>query len=86
MAWSCSTGFKFPFERFPGATVGVTKMLGARNAREQWEAIFNKHYIQPVLASLEQKVGIAMQQILDDDDQGKVYVVFIIRFMVLIGY
>ena len=44
--------------------------LAARNAREQWETIFNKHYIQPVLGSLEQKVGLAIHMILGDDDQG----------------
>ncbi len=58
------------FSFFVAATVGVTKTLAARNAREQWETIFNKHYIQPVLGSLEQKVGLAMQTILSDDDQG----------------
>ena len=56
---------------FTAATVGVMKTLAARNAREQWETVFNKHYIQPVLGSLEQKVGLAMQTILSDDDQGK---------------
>ena len=54
----------------PGASVGVTKSLGARNAREQWENVFNKHYIQAVLVSLETKVGLAMQTILADDDEG----------------
>ena len=56
---------------FAAATVGVTKTLAARNAREQWETVFNKHYVQPVLGSLEQKVGLAMQTILSDDDQGE---------------
>ena len=51
-------------------TVRVVKTLAARNAREQWETVFNKHYIQPVLGSLEQKVGQAMNMILGDDDQG----------------
>ena len=52
------------------ASVSVVKTLGARNAREQWENIFNKCYIQAVLGSLEPKVGLAMQTILDDDDEG----------------
>lgn len=55
---------------FAAATVGVTNTLVARNAREQWETIFNRHYIQPVVESLEQKVSLAMQTILEDDDQG----------------
>ena len=58
------------FPLFAAATVGVTKSLAARNAREQWETVFNKHYVQPVLGSLEQKVGKAMGAILADDDQG----------------
>ena len=52
------------------ALVSVVKTLGARDAREQWENIFNKCYIQAVLGSLEPKVGLAMQTILDDDDEG----------------
>ena len=55
---------------FAAATVGVTKSLADRNLRKQWETVFNKHYIQPVLGSLEQKVGEAMGAILADDDQG----------------
>jgi hypothetical protein len=51
-------------------TVGVVKTLAARNAREQWETVFNKHYVQPVLGSLEREVGLAMNTILADDDQG----------------
>ena len=30
-------------------TVGVVNTLGARNARQEWEKIFNQVYIQPVL-------------------------------------
>ena len=63
-------GSPLPSLLFAAATVGVTKTLAARNAREQWETVFNKHYVQPVLGSLEQKVGLAMQTILSDDDQG----------------
>ena len=48
----------------------MIKTLHDKNSREQWETIFNKHYIQPVLGSLEQKVGTTMQMILEDDDQG----------------
>ena len=67
----CSKNFNINhFLLFVAATVGVTKTLAARNAREQWETVFNKHYIQPVLGSLEQKVGLAMNIILADDDQG----------------
>ena len=47
------------------------KTLADRNAREQWETVFNKHYIQPVLGTLEQKIGLAMDMILRDDDQGR---------------
>ena len=53
---------------YAAATV---KTLADRNARAQWETDFNKHYIQRVLGSLEQKVGLAMHTILSDDDQGK---------------
>ena len=51
------------------ATVEAVKTLAARNTREQWETVFNKHYVQPVLGNLEQKVGLAMQTILSDNDQ-----------------
>jgi len=31
------------------AVVSTVSSLAARNAREQWENIFNQNYIQPVL-------------------------------------
>ena len=55
---------------FASATVEVTKTLATRNGRSQWEAVFNKHFIQPVLGSLEEKVGLAIEKILSDNDQG----------------
>ena len=65
-----SVNVLFLFVFFAAATIGVTKTLAARNAREQWETVFNKHYVQPVLGSLEQKVRLAMHTILTDDEQG----------------
>ena len=35
-------------------TVGVVSTLRARNARQEWERIFNQVYIQPVLEVLSQ--------------------------------
>ena len=51
-------------------TVSVVKTLAARNARQEWERVFNDHYVQPILENLEKSIGDAMHKILNDDNQG----------------
>ena len=41
-----------------------------KQARKEWERIFNEHYIHPVLSSLDDNLTIAMDRVANDDKQG----------------
>ena len=45
-------------------------VLDEKKDRDQWERIFNTHYIQPVLKGLDPKINEAMDLIAEDDEQG----------------
>ena len=44
--------------------------LDAKEARKEWERIFNQHYIQPVLSTLDENLAIAMDHVANDEQQG----------------
>ena len=53
-----------------GGVVQTVSSLEAKEARKEWERIFNQHYIQPVLSNLDQNLARAMDLIANDDQQG----------------
>ncbi len=53
-----------------GGTIQTVSSLEAKEARKEWERIFNQHYIQPVLSILDQNLAIAMDRVANDEQQG----------------
>ena len=53
-----------------GGAVQTVSSLEAKEARKEWERIFNQHYIQPVLSNLDQNLARAMDLVANDDQQG----------------
>ena len=44
--------------------------LGTKETRKEWERIFNQHYIQPVLSTLDENLTIAMGFVANDKEEG----------------
>ena len=53
-------------------TVGNAKTLHSKDARQEWERLFNVSYIERVLENLEKKMRKAMDLVAKDNKQGKV--------------
>ena len=47
----------------------LVSSLGTKEARKEWERIFNEHYILPVLSTLDERLMQAMDLVAADDDQ-----------------
>lgn len=54
-----------------------------KQARKEWERIFNEHYIHPVLSSLDDNLTIAMDRVANDDNQGIQYSIDYVYFMIV---
>ena len=46
--------------------------LKTKQHRSNWEDVFNRLYIQPVLTGLEQNISKALESVFNDDQQGTV--------------
>ena len=53
-------------------TVGNAKKLHSKDARQEWERLFNISYVEPVLVNLEKKMMNAMDLVAKDNKQGRV--------------
>ena len=53
-----------------GGTVQTVSFLEAKEARKEWERLFNQHYIQPVLFTLDKSLAAAMDFVANDEKQG----------------
>ena len=53
-----------------GGTIQTVSSLETKEARKEWERIFNQHYIQPVLSTLDQNLAIAVDRVANDEQQG----------------
>ena len=51
--------------------VQTVSSLQAKKDRKEWEKLFNQHYIQPVLSTLDENLAEAMDRVADDEKQGK---------------
>ena len=54
--------------------------LEAKETRKEWERIFNQHYIQPVLSTLDQNLAIAMDRVANDEQQGYSLILCSVKF------
>ena len=52
-----------------GGNIQTVSSLTDKESRKQWETIFNDHYIQPVLSTLDNNLAFAMDLIATDDQQ-----------------
>ena len=53
-----------------GGTIQTVSSLDTKEARKEWESVFNQHYIQPVLSTLDENLTIAMDFVANDKEQG----------------
>ena len=55
---------------YTGGNIQTVSPLTDKQARKDWEKIFNEHYIRPVLTSLDGNLAKAMDRVANDDSQG----------------
>ena len=60
MTWSLKSGGK----------VQTVSSLETKENRKQWERIFDQHYIQFVLSTLDKSLAQAIDRVAKDDKQG----------------
>ena len=65
-----SRKFDLWYLKLSGGAIQTMSSLEAKEARKEWEKIFNQHYIQPVLSTLDQNLAIAMDRVANDEQQG----------------
>ena len=53
-----------------GGSIQTVSSLGDKEARKEWERIFNEHYVHPVLSTLDDSLAIAMDRVVNDERQG----------------
>ena len=54
----------------PGGKVQTMSSLQAKQNRNEWEELFNQHYIEPVLSTLDDSLAEAMDRVANDEKQG----------------
>ena len=67
---------------YAGGNVQTVSSLGDKEARKEWERIFNEHYIHPVLSTLDENLHIAMDHVANDEQQGSYIYQVNILFMI----
>lgn len=53
------------------STVETIKTLSSKQARQEWEYLFNVSYIEPVLKNLDERMTVAMNLVARDYRQGE---------------
>jgi hypothetical protein len=53
-----------------GGDVQTMSSLETKENRKEWERSFSRHYIQPVLSTLDQSLGKAIDRVAKDEKQG----------------
>ena len=56
--------------KISGAAVQTMSSLETKENRKEWERVFNWHYIQPVLSTLDLSLAIAIDRVAKDEKQG----------------
>ena len=53
-----------------GEAIQTVSSLETKEDRKEWERVFNHHYIQPVLSTLDQSLTKAIDHVAKDEKQG----------------
>lgn len=53
-----------------GEEIQTVCSLETKENRKEWERLFNHHYIQPVLSTLDQSLTKAIDRVAKDEKQG----------------